>query len=318
MARIRTIKPDFWTNDRVMECSMNTRLMFIGMWNFADDLGRLPLSSKTIKAQIFPSDDISSDTILGMIEELSENGLILTYEVDGRRYIQIVGWQHQRIDKPQPGKCPGPANSYSKIIPGMLATEGKGKEGKGKEGSGEEKKSSLRSDSAPAKRGTRLPLDWNPSTQDLNEACRKLGGAEPASQELAKFRDHWKAAPGQRGVKLDWDATWRNWIRNAKGPTNGYRTANPRTTGHDAFLAVATRKAREMFGDGDMAGPAKAAEFPFGDGAFSGGPSGSGAPTCGPATGDNGRKPGSDGVLEGEIFPPDQAADGLPNGRRHH
>src|SRR6185312_13417985 len=131
MARIRTIKPEFWTNERVMECSINARLMFIGMWNFADDLGRLSLSAKTIKAQIFPSDDISSDTILGMISELSRNGLILRYEVEGREYLQIVGWQHQRIDKPQPGKCPGPVNGYSKNDQGMVATEGKGKESKG-------------------------------------------------------------------------------------------------------------------------------------------------------------------------------------------
>lgn len=137
MARIRTIKPEFWTNERVMECSMNARLMFIGMWNFADDLGRLPLSAKTIKAQIFPSDDISSQSILGMIVELSANGLVLKYEVEGREYLQIVGWQHQRIDKPQPGKCPGPVNGYSKNDPGMVATEGKGKEGKVEESNSE-------------------------------------------------------------------------------------------------------------------------------------------------------------------------------------
>lgn len=134
MARIRTIKPEFWTNERVMECSVTARLLFIGMWNFADDLGRLPLSAKTIKAQIFPSDDISGDAILRMVGELSTNGLVLTYEVDGRQYIQIVGWQHQRIDKPQPGKCPGPVDGYSKSIHGMVATEGKGEEGKGEEG----------------------------------------------------------------------------------------------------------------------------------------------------------------------------------------
>lgn len=133
MARIRTIKPEFWTNERVMECSMNARLMFVGMWNFADDLGRLSLSAKTIKAQIFPSDEISSETILGMVAELSKNGLVLKYEVEGREYLQIVGWQHQRIDKPQPGKCPGPINGYSKNDPGTLATEGKGEEGKGRE-----------------------------------------------------------------------------------------------------------------------------------------------------------------------------------------
>lgn len=137
MARIRTIKPEFWTNERVMECSKTARLMFIGMWNFADDLGRLPLSAKTIKAQIFPSDDISSGDILGMVGELSANGLVLTYEVEGRQYIQIVGWQHQRIDKPQPGKCPSPVNGYSKSVPGMVATEGKVGDSKVEEGNSE-------------------------------------------------------------------------------------------------------------------------------------------------------------------------------------
>jgi hypothetical protein len=123
MARIRTIKPEFWTNERVMECSANARLLFIGMWNFADDLGRLALAPKTIKAQIFPSDEISFDTIRGMIDELSKNGLLLIYEVDGKEYLQIVGWQHQRIDKPQPGKCPPPSNGYSKNAPRTVATD---------------------------------------------------------------------------------------------------------------------------------------------------------------------------------------------------
>jgi hypothetical protein len=133
MARIRSIKPEFWTSEQVMECSLNARLMFIGMWNFADDLGRLPLSAKTIKAMIFPSDDISSETILGMIDELSVNGLLLTYRVEDRDYLQITGWQHQRIDKPQPGKCPSPVNGYSKNVRGTVATERKGEEGKGEE-----------------------------------------------------------------------------------------------------------------------------------------------------------------------------------------
>lgn len=133
MARIRTIKPEFWTNERVMECSLTARLLFIGMWNFADDLGRLALAAKTLKAQIFPSDDISSENILGMIHELSANGLVLTYEVEGRNYLQIVGWQHQRIDKPQAGKHPGPVNGYSKNNLGTFATEGKGEESSGGE-----------------------------------------------------------------------------------------------------------------------------------------------------------------------------------------
>lgn len=33
--------------------------------------------------------------------------------------------------------------------------------------------------------------------------------------EHRQFVDHWKAQPGAKGVKVDWDATYRNWIRRA-------------------------------------------------------------------------------------------------------
>ncbi len=39
--------------------------------------------------------------------------------------------------------------------------------------------------------------------------------ARQAAHEFAKFRDYWIAVPGQKGVKLDWFATWRNWCRRA-------------------------------------------------------------------------------------------------------
>lgn len=53
-------------------------------------------------------------------------------------------------------------------------------------------------------RGTRLSPDWVPK--------------EHADQtyELDKFRDHFLSVAGEKGVKLDWDATWRNWIRRAQ------------------------------------------------------------------------------------------------------
>jgi hypothetical protein len=133
MARIRSIKPEFWTSEQVMECSPNARLMFIGMWNFADDLGRLPCSPKSIKAQIFPSDELSLDTIRGMINELSENGLLMIYSVEDKDYLQITGWQHQRIDKPQAPKYPAPLSEDSETIPRTLPPDRKGEDKKGKE-----------------------------------------------------------------------------------------------------------------------------------------------------------------------------------------
>lgn len=109
MARIRTIKPEYWSSAQVMDCSRDTRLFFIGMWNFADDAGRLPFVERSLKAQIFPGDeDIDSQSIRRMIVELEANGLVAIYTVEGRDFIQITGWKHQRIDKPQLPKCPDP------------------------------------------------------------------------------------------------------------------------------------------------------------------------------------------------------------------
>jgi len=63
-------------------------------------------------------------------------------------------------------------------------------------------------------RGARLPVGWIPDQCDWVGAVDLLG--EPkARSELEKFRDHWAQQPGQRGVKLDWNAAWRNWARRA-------------------------------------------------------------------------------------------------------
>ena len=131
MARYRTVKPEFWTSEQVMECSPIARLMFIGMWNYADDCGRLPLSPKTIKAQVFPSDDISTDDVRRMIDELSSNNLVMIYVVDGKDYLQITGWHHQKIDRPQPPKYPAPFFDDSPNDRRTLAPEENRKEGKG-------------------------------------------------------------------------------------------------------------------------------------------------------------------------------------------
>lgn len=130
MARIRTVKPEFWSSEQIMECSRNARLLFIGMWNFCDDEGRMPFKPRQIKAQVFPGDDLSADEILGMLRELSGNGLIQIYTIEEQDYLQVTGWQHQRIDKRQPAKYPGMFHDNSKNNPGTVPPDRKGKERK--------------------------------------------------------------------------------------------------------------------------------------------------------------------------------------------
>jgi uncharacterized protein YdaU (DUF1376 family) len=64
-------------------------------------------------------------------------------------------------------------------------------------------------------KGSRLPPGWAPQPEHMAFA-EGLGLRNgKAAAELEKFRDHWAAQPGQKGVKADWSATWRNWVRRA-------------------------------------------------------------------------------------------------------
>ena len=100
MARNRTISPDFWTMEAVIDCKPMTRLLFIGLWNFADDGGVQPLRPRTIRMQVFPGDEIGSDHIRAMIDELAAQSLVRIYDVDGITYVAIVDWaQMQRVGR---------------------------------------------------------------------------------------------------------------------------------------------------------------------------------------------------------------------------
>ena len=101
MARIRTIKPEFWTSEQIADCSLIARLLFIGIWNFCDDRGVHPASIKRLKMEVFPSDQLGSDAIQAMIDELVLAGLLHTYQAAGKSYWQVTGWgKHQKIEKP--------------------------------------------------------------------------------------------------------------------------------------------------------------------------------------------------------------------------
>lgn len=63
-------------------------------------------------------------------------------------------------------------------------------------------------------RGTRIATDW--SLTDAEKSFAKQEGFSDweIQREAQKFRDYWTAAAGSKAVKLDWTATWRQWIRS--------------------------------------------------------------------------------------------------------
>ena len=133
MARIRTIKPEFWTAEQVMELSRDARLLFVGMWNFCDDQGVHPAALKTLKAEVFPGDDITGDDVKRMIDEIIAQGLLCEFEHENRRWWHVTGWKHQLINRPTPSRYPRPP----RIAPPPLAAGPDGPSGKGLDDSAE-------------------------------------------------------------------------------------------------------------------------------------------------------------------------------------
>ena len=89
------------------------------------------------------------------------------------------------------------------------------------------------------KRGSRLAQDWFLSKAMGDWATQERPDLD-VRQVAEQFKDYWVAQAGQKGVKLDWDATWRNWVRNTKAvkpnPYDIVRITVPRSNEPDAAL----------------------------------------------------------------------------------
>lgn len=174
MARIRTIKPEFWTSEQVVECSANARLLFIGVWTFADDNGIHPDKPAQLKMKVFPGDSFSAQDIESMLVELEKNGLIKRYSVAGDDYLMVTGWtKHQRIDQP----------SYKYPLP------------TGDVPPSPDRRRSDASNSKPSKSVRRTVKERSPSVQCGNGMDRNGNGKETNTANADLFDAFWKFYP---------------------------------------------------------------------------------------------------------------------------
>ena len=191
MARIRTIKPDFWTDEKLTECSISARLLFIGTWNFADDNGNLDRSAKQIKARVFPLEQLDCEPLL---QELIAQGLLIEYSYEERLYLHIQGFnKHQLINRPSKPTCPlfdGSLRTH-----GVLTTEGR-KEGKVRK----------------EVEAVEIPNDFNIS-DEVSEWAKQNN-----KKNLKKRLDYFKFACKSKGYKkTDWDAYFMQSIMDNWG-----------------------------------------------------------------------------------------------------
>lgn len=166
MARIRTVKPEFFRHAALYRAEVKTKLplrvAFAGLWTAADREGRFAWVPEALKLDCLPYDRVDFARVL---DALAAHGFIVRYASGGRDYGCIPSWhRHQVINNresastsPAPPATPDDAVTSTRAprvddacptraprVPDACPTplvqvqgEGKGREGKGKEGEGE-------------------------------------------------------------------------------------------------------------------------------------------------------------------------------------
>ena len=271
MARIRTIKPEFWDSPSTAKAGPWARLLYIALWNWADDYGRGTANLKELEGFAFPNDDTFVDrdgntaTFRRIVTEVSDCFGVVFYEVDGRPYYAIPTWEeHQRSEKrAKESRHPAPPDKMDETpsrsdgdgdtatfrhdateMPrlSVAGTGEQGNRGTGEQGNRER---------GARKRGARLDPDFVPSEKSRATVLDEYPNLD-VRREHAKFVDYFAAVPGQKGVKLDWDATWRGWMRRAgESSSHAARPGGRRQQETDDLFAAAYARAQAADGHHD-------------------------------------------------------------------
>lgn len=232
MARIRTIKPEFWRDEDLSSVSAEAALLAIGLLNHADDEGFFSANYKLVESDVFPLRKLSS-SVHELLHELSVIGYVSLHEgSDKRLYGQVANFKkHQVISRPTPSKIKelvcflddsvidtGALRDCSMSAPAQLIV---GKEGKGKEkewnGSGS------------AETEFKVSISWRPS-DDSMELIKLARGRLPdqsvINAHLANFVGYWRTRDTARRQD-QWDHSFADWVNQNRNKEQQIAISNP-------------------------------------------------------------------------------------------
>jgi hypothetical protein len=111
--RRRSIKPSFWTSEDVDKMDWHTRLVFIALWSYVDDNGVGIDRVASIAGECFSADLIRDpreliERLEKALDRLVTSSHVIRYEIEGRKYLYLTGWHHQRIIHPNRPRYPLP------------------------------------------------------------------------------------------------------------------------------------------------------------------------------------------------------------------
>lgn len=142
---------------------------------------------------------LSNDQIAAVLEIMESESA----ERKAKARARVQKWRDNKAAGATKSK---PRNVTKRNVTSRSVTEGLTR------AEGSSSKLEVGSYAASAAKGNRIPEDWQP-----DELFALREGMPPAEckRQADRFRDYWRSKPGQSGVKLDWSATWRNWVRKS-------------------------------------------------------------------------------------------------------
>ena len=238
MARIRSIKPEFWTDQAVGECSPSARLLFVATWTFADDKGNLDRSARQLKAQAFPYDAVDCEPLL---QELLRAGLLLEYDVDGKKFLHIKNFdKHQKIDKESKPRFPVYVDSAR--TPGAFAEPSESPRPGGESSGGEEEKEGRGAPAAPVLHASLPTEEWEQWLELRRKKRWPLDGVTLGKQLkiLAEFDTATQRTMIDNSIQSGWQGIF---------PPKGGDRRSAASTGARRQLPDAFEVARRATGD---------------------------------------------------------------------
>ena len=114
MARIRSIKPEFFTSEAIAALPLSARLTFIGLWTYVDDNGVGLDNERLIIAAVWPLEEDLAEVVRRTREDLRRLSgvcLVTRYADGARRLIHIRSWEeHQKVSHPRKPRYPLPTD----------------------------------------------------------------------------------------------------------------------------------------------------------------------------------------------------------------
>ena len=220
MARIRSVKPEFWTDGDMLKLSRDTRLFYIGLWNFADDNGVVESDPLSLKARIFPCDEVD---VSKCITELQSVQKVIVYKNgDKKEWLMIKSFlNHQLVDRPRKSNNPLPPKEQLESLGFQLKSYeiSLGEERKGEERKGKDTASLFNFD--VIWEGYPLKLGRKDALRHFNATVLTEQDYELIKKALYNYC-HSEQVKNPKFIKhgSTWFNEWHDWIAQVPKPTD--------------------------------------------------------------------------------------------------